>query len=182
MENKRSKGVTLFAWSVIILNVMTLPFLKGWVDFSSFFQKSLIITILLYSIIYAGTSIYPAVGVLRCKEASRKLLIILAFIGILDMAAFVPLNHKIIQKSMEVLRTDPKITQIISRQYDALVSKGQVKIVLSKEQFIKSFFEVAQTATYIVNAAVAVLFIFYGVCMIWFFSRPAVKTQFQPRT
>ncbi|MDD5679864.1 MAG: hypothetical protein PHI59_01305 [Candidatus Omnitrophica bacterium] len=91
MEKKRSRGVTIFAWLLIGLNVITLLQsynFKIYFDLYKSFDRSAVVAIILYTVLSAVIGIAAGFGILKLKEIMRKAAVL---INALDVLFNVPL-------------------------------------------------------------------------------------------
>ena len=88
---KRSKGVTIFAWLLIIINAFNL--LNSFNFQTSFelhksFNKGIVVAIILYGLLSSLIGFISGVGILRLKEIMRKLAVT---INSLDVIIGIPM-------------------------------------------------------------------------------------------
>lgn len=89
-KNKPSRGVVIFGWIMIIINILvflTVFNYKSSFDAYKSFPKNLIIAIVVYTIFSAIIGIIAGIGILKLKELMRKIVI---FINSLDVLVSVP--------------------------------------------------------------------------------------------
>lgn len=175
MGNVRSKGVVFFAWSFIILNLLTLIFIRSYGEFSTFVSKYALIAMIGYAVVFSLIGIVVSFNTLRLKGWARKAMIILAILGILDMVVFVPLGHSVIS------RLPPSIdTQILEKQYNSLTIDAKTRLgISSKEEFVMWAHQIGIVAGHVFVGIVELLLLIYSICMLIFFTRPKVKEQFK---
>lgn len=158
MEKRRSKGVTIFAWSLIILNIFTLLLSLNFKIFFNLyrsFNKTIVIGIILYSLFSMVVGIASGFGILKLKEIMRKIAIA---INSLDVLFSIPL----FLSSVDNLR-----------QYSYLTAVAQAgkTTILSIDVMTNIFFYSAIFAS--------LFYIFLSLLLIFFFTRPNVKEQFK---
>jgi hypothetical protein len=159
MEKKRSKGVTIFAWLMIILNIFMLWFS---LDFRAYFEgfkswhKNFIIIIILYSILSAAIGIIVGIGLLKLKDIMRRIGIV---INSLDLLFGIPL----FSLSLNDLR---------QYSYSAVVYE------LAKKPANLSIDTLANIAFYVMVSMIVMTF-GLSILFIYFFTRPKVKEQFK---
>src|SRR4030042_2202047 len=86
METKRTKGITIFAWLLIILNIFTLSMslnFKNTFDLYKSFNKIIIIAIILYGLFSTIIGIISGFGILRLKEIMRKIAVAINALDVL---------------------------------------------------------------------------------------------------
>lgn len=160
MRNIRSKGVTILAWSMIIVNIFLL---LAAFDFNKIaecyrsFGQSLIVVIIVYSVLSALIGIVAGFGILKLKEIMRKTAVIInsldVVIGITLL--FVSINDlKQYCYSVVVTGYDETLANIIS--LNTLVN-----------------------LTFYITISVYLFFMALSLLYIFFFSRPKVKEQFK---
>jgi len=168
MKKKRSKGVTIFAWSFIIFNILGL-LTVGNLKKLTFLSDFNIFAVILYSIAYSIVGIVAGVNVLQLKEWSKKLIIALAILGIVDMVIFVPISHK----SIEISKTDPKTIEVLEEQYNRMPED-----YMPKDKFMDLSTRIGHVMIGIIEIIVAI----YLALMLLFFTRPKVKRQFMQKS
>ena len=159
MEKKISKGVKIFAWLMIVLNIIM--FLSA-LDYKTFFDcfrsfdKNFIILMIVYSILASIIGIIAGIGLLRLNEAMRKIGIV---INSLDFLFGVPLFYFALR-------------DIKQYSYAIVLSQGLEEIIKSD---INSF------ANVIFYSIVFISYVTFGLnlLLIFFFTRPKVKEQFK---
>ena len=162
--SKRSKGVIFFAWSFILFNIFTLLTIGEFSKSYFFLSKFTLRIIFFYALAYSLIGIFSGMNILGLKEFSRKLIIALAIIGILDMAVFAPLNHKSFN-----------YPQVVEKHCKSMFEKTKSGLNMSKEEFIK----LATKISHVMAMAIEVIFTLYMFVIIFFFTRGKVKLQFR---
>lgn len=151
---KRSRGVTIIAWIIILWAVLALP---GVLDLKGNFKEQApyvapwanhILNI--YSLTYVIIQIVIGIGLLRLKRWARKGILILFIIGLFELFIRTPF----------VLNTLPIPPEIPRGELTDIIKHGMVKDVL--------FFIILMGCSY------------FG--MIFFFMRPSVKQQFSQKS
>lgn len=159
MEKKISRGVKIFAWLGIILNIVTfLSSLDCKTFFGCFksFNKNFIFLIILYSILSSIIGIISSIGLLRLKEIMRKVGIV---INSLDLIFGVPLFFL----SLKDIKQYSYVTAASE------ITKGTIK--LDVNSFSNSIFYLI----IYVSCAMFGLSLFF----IFFFTRPKIREQFK---
>ncbi len=78
MADKRSRGVTIFAWSIIIINILGLLHsfnFKSTASLHKSFNIIIVALIIAYTILSELIGIISGVGILKLKDSMRKLAI-----------------------------------------------------------------------------------------------------------
>ena len=160
METKRPKGITIFAWLLIILNIFTLLLslnFKNTFDLYKSFNKIIIIAIILYGLFSTIIGIISGFGILRLKEIMRKIAVAISALDVLFTIII------IFMSSNEILKFSYSLagSQLVGKSnmyYDA--------DMVSAIGFYSMIF------VYVLSAGLSLLFIF-------FFTRPKVIEQFK---
>jgi len=159
MEKKRSVGVTIFAWLLIIINGFNLP---HSFDFHTSFElhkslnKGVIITIISYTLLSAVIGFISGIGILKLKEMMRRLAVAINSLDIVFgiLVLFLSAND--------------------IRQYAHSVALAQATnkpTILSVDTLTNVGFYAAMS-WYVFCIGLSLLLIF-------FFTRPKVKEQFK---
>jgi|GEM_PF-439991 len=189
MENKkRSKGVTLFAWSFIIISLIVLFSARGQ-KYPFISSAPILFLITFYTAAYGIAGILTGINLLRLKEWARKLVVFLAVLGVADMFIFVPLNHIDFKKTSQIeLIGQQQLVALknkLSDAYDGFLAKNNAAPKMSKEEFIQlgvtKVESITRMAMHIFMAIMESLLILYSIFLLYFFTRPRVKEQF-PKT
>ena len=155
MEKKRSIGVTIFAWLIIIVSGLLL---LGSFDFKAHtklfqsFPKNLNICLFAYGIASLAIGVIAGIGLIRLKEIMRKVIV---GINLLDVLSGIPV----------LLFSLNDIKQYAYRA--AAETNSQVSIDV-----------LANIAFYII-ICFAIFTIAFSMLIIYFFTRPKVKEQFK---
>mgnify|MGYP001575158177 CR=1 FL=1 len=159
MEKKRSKGVTIFAWLMIILNTfMLLSFFDVKTMFECYksFSKNFVIAIISYSILSALIGILVGFGLLKLKDTMRRIGIA---INSMDLLLGIPLFFI-------------SLNDLKQYSYSVAVSETVKKSInLNIDTFANFVF-------YIGVFIIGIIF-GLGLLFIFFFTRPKVKEQFK---
>ncbi len=185
-ENKKgSIGIIIFALSFIVLNLIIVLTAKGNKYSSLGLSKFILFVITFYTVAYGVSSIIAGINVLRLKEWARKMIIILAVLGIADMFIFIPLNHMDVQKASrsELMGQQLEAAKIrMSAAYDSIAAKENGKISISKEEFINSSVArieaISRKVMHILMGIMEAFLILYTIILLFFFTRRKVKDQF----
>ncbi len=159
MEKKMSKGVMIFAWLMIVLNIFILVSsldYKTLFDCFNSFSKNFVISIILYSIASPVIGVVSGIGLLKASDLMRKMAIA---INSLDLLLGIPLFY---------------ITLSDIKQYCYTIAYSQIA-----ENAIK--LDVNSFANGIYYSIVFVSCAIFGISLlfIFFFTRPKVKAQFK---
>ena len=159
MEKKRSRGVTIFAWLSIIVNIFTL---LTSLNFNTYFEmyksfdKSIVMGIILISLFSIIVGIVAGFGILKLKEMMRKIVVVInsfdVLFGILLLLLSID-SFKQYAYSLAVAQVGTKGNVL---GIDTLTNIGFYTMI-----FVSLFY-----------IAISLLFIF-------FFTRPKVKEQFK---
>ena len=160
MEKKRSKGVTFFAWLIIILNIIGLLLqlnFKSSFDLLKSFNKNIVLVIILYGLLSAIIGIISGFGILKLKEIMRKIAVAINVGDVLYNTIIPIIAAKDIWQysySVAVQQLAGKSETFLS--VDAITSIGFYSAI----------------SLYVFYVGLSLLFIF-------FFTRPKVKEQFK---
>ena len=170
MKKRRSKGVVIFAWSFIIFNAV--GFFTAGSPFKNFPSLSRLVLsiILLYIICYNIAGIIVGVNLLKQKEWSRRIIVILAILGIAHMILFVPLKYITIEKQ----RSDPRTIAMLEQQYDFMPEATRLRMNLSRGEFIDTSIKIG----HVIMGISSLVLIVYVLLILFFFTRPKIKEQF----
>lgn len=158
-DTRRSIGVTIFGWLIIILNIIS--FLSS-LNYKSFFNlyksfpANIIITFIVYSAISSIVCIIAGVGILKLKESMRKVAI---FITTLDIFVAVTMS----------LLGAKDFQQYCYAQALLSAPRG------ASQEAINMLASISFYIITILNWG----FIVLGILLIFFFTRPKVKEQFK---
>ncbi|MDD5020396.1 MAG: hypothetical protein PHH75_05955 [Candidatus Omnitrophica bacterium] len=158
MDKKRSKGVTIFAWLMIVLNI---SFFLSSTDIRFYdacfrqFPKNVVFFIVTYSMVSALIGMMAGIGLLKLRPAARKIGI---FINTTDLLIGIPL-FSVSFDGVKKYVSDVVVSELI-----------KTPVVVDIEMVLTIVWDVVvvwSLAVFVLSA----LFIF-------FFTRPAVKAQF----
>lgn len=160
MEKKRSKGITIFAWLLIILNIFTLLAslnFKIYFDLYKSFNKIFVIAIILYGLFSTIIGIISGFGILKLKEIMRKIAVAINVSDVLFtiILFFISLN------------------EIWKFSYSVAASQlvGKSKMYLNVDTLAAIGFYSTMF--------VYVLYVGLSLLLIFFFNHPKVKEQFK---
>lgn len=159
MERKRSRGVTIFAWLMIILNIIVL--LSSF-DFKTMFEcfksfpRLLIWGMVFYGIISSLLGIFSGFGLLRLKDLARQIGIV---INSIDLLFGLPVFFF-------------SLNDIMQYSYNSAVS------TIAKSPTGLDINMVTNSIFYSIIFMSWVLFIL-SLSFIYFFTRPKIKEQFK---
>jgi low affinity Fe/Cu permease len=166
MENKRSAGVTIFAWTFIIFNAIGLLIRFKYFSFATRFAL-LVATLCLF--FYFVIGIFTAINLLKLKEWSRKLTIVLAILTVLLTGCSLFLANKAVER----WRYNPKDIKLLENQYNNMPEDTKTRLnIKSKDEYINTVIQLKNSSVYIIQ-------IIYGLIVLFFFTRPKVKEQFK---
>ena len=180
MENKRSTGVTIFAWLFIILAIFgLLSLMKSCVSATRVcaIDKGLVRTIL--SFLLSALSLVAGIFILGLKEWARKLVIILRAVAVIFvLVSWIPfLNiarsnefNTVMKKSIESAKQTQR--QDIEKLYKPEFQEEKIK------QQDKAL-NMTASAMPIVLYSILFLTIGWNAIIIFFFTRPKVREQFK---
>lgn len=159
MDKKRSRGVTIFAWLLIILNAFALSNAFNFrISFELYksFSKEAVIAVILYSMFSPVLGIICGFGILELKEVMRKAMVAINSLDILVSILVFSLSINDIREYAVsiVAGVTEKYPSPIS--IDALVNIGFSSVI-----------------------CVYLFYILLSLLVIFFFTRPKVKEQFR---
>ena len=159
MEKKRSVGITIFAWLIIVLGII---FFLSSLDFKTHmkiyqsFPKNLNVGLIVYGILSSLISIIAGIGLLQLKEVMRKVVV---GINLLDVLISIPVLFFSIN-SLKQFAYNEAVKQVAETN-----SQVNVDILANISfYFIISF---------------GIFFIVLSLLVIYFFTRPKVKEMFR---
>ncbi|MFH1889110.1 MAG: hypothetical protein ABH806_03360 [Candidatus Omnitrophota bacterium] len=159
MEKKRSKGVLIFAWLMIIVNayalLSSLNFQRNFFDIYLSFPKGLNIVLIAYSILASVIGVIAGFGILKLKEIMRRISVVINGVDIL-------VGLPVLLFSLNDIR-----------EYTYSVAAS-----LAATDPMMPVYTLASVSFY-----TTVLLIMFSYCfnllLIFFFTRPKVKEQFK---
>lgn len=159
MEKRRSKGVTIFAWLMIIVNALmllvSLDFKSQFAMLQSF-SKNFVAATISYALASSLIGVIAGIGLLRLKEIMRKLGVL---INIFDLLVGIPLFFLLLGATRQY------ISRMISVELAASSFRVDAGVVINIIFYSAIFWSFA-------CFALSFLFIF-------FLTRPKVKEQFR---
>lgn len=159
MEKKRSKGVTILAWLMIIVNAYafasSLNFRKNFFDVYISLPRGVNISIIAYCLLSAAIGVIAGFGILQLKEKMRKLGVAINAIDVLAGLGILSLTINDIRQYVYTIAASAAVTDPKVPVY-ALAS-----------------------ATFYVTILLMMLAYGFNLLLIFFFTRPKVKEQFK---
>jgi uncharacterized membrane protein len=174
VKNKRSAGVTFFAWSFIALSILGLSSVSGMSQSYSFLSKWVLIWAMAYGFITSVVGIIVGINLLKLKEWSRRIAIGLIILGFLEMIFFVPLNHKFAR----TIGQEPNMIASLEKQYNDMPAENKAKIRVTKEEFVKKTNDFLTKGAIVITGIFEIITAIYLFLMFWFFIKPKVRKQF----
>lgn len=175
MEKRRSGGVTFWAWTFIIMNLIGLLTVPGMTQVYSFLSKSVLAWIVLYGVVSSVVGIIAGINLLRLKEWARRAVIIMVFLNFFEMIFLVPFNHRYASNVAQ----EPKTIAMYEKQYDATEAEIKAKASLSKEEFIKLMTKAAIKMAGVFTGILESIMAAYLFLILWFFTKLNVRRQFE---
>ena len=173
MENKRTKGIAVLAWSILIGSVLSLVTYKASLELNPPISNFIYAPILFASII---ASIY----LLKLRKEARIAIIIISVIVALETILSIPycINkyNKFIEEkfdgyykiaSAQFVQTSPKPT---------LAEEASLKQIEANEANIKNIMLVAAI---IILSLLFFMSLAFNLVVIYYFTRPKVKAEFK---
>jgi hypothetical protein len=160
MGKKRSKGVTVFAWLLIVLNFLgLLAFLdfKSIFDLYKSFNKIFAITVISYGLFSTTIGIISGYGILKLKEIMRKIAVAINALDVISTIILLFITSNAIWNYS------------YSFAESQLAGKGKMHLNV----------DTAAAVGFYSAIFVNVLFIGLSLLNIFFFTRPKVKEQFK---
>ena len=156
---KRSKGITIFAWVILIISAITAPTLldvKTIFDGYKHLPHTVAVGCYWFGVISTIIGFVATIGILRLKEAMRKIAISInildALYGILFFFQLKGLKQSI---------------------YEMVVAKGMLQ-----KQLPNTFDDIA-AQTFVVTVFSAAAGVIFKLLFIWYFTRTNIKEQFK---
>ncbi|NQU74631.1 MAG: hypothetical protein HQ547_07990 [Candidatus Omnitrophica bacterium] len=177
LPRKRSRGVTIFAWFILINSVASLLAFKTSAEINPPISNVLFIPILL-------ASITAAIYILKLREWARVMIIVLSIVVVVETLATIPYC---INRYMELIARDFD-TNYDSGIKTALQQFGQkaLKSGITKEQLLQQMEEkrsiikgITLKGTNMMMRIIIVIYLGFRGGAIYFFTRPKVKEQFK---
>lgn len=179
MDGKRSRGVTVFAWSIIILGAIGIPASGVFRDFT-FLSPEGIRMLIAYSVVTSILSIVTGMNVLKLKEWARKLFMAIAFLGIVEVVIIYPLSSKAVNLQAEKdFSEDGQMYMQAAEQYDSFPEDSKVRNNFSREEYIQFTKKAVLNLSNVLGGAANVLGVLYSVFVIVFFRKKTVTAQFK---
>ncbi len=175
MERVRSKGVTILAWSLIVISIFMLLQVGSYRRAYFFLTNTLLFAIIIYAVVFYVAAILAGISVLRLKEWARKLLLLIAIVGIVDMFIFLPLNHRVVK---ELVNTS-EFVENLEKQYDSLSAEAKAKFAPTKQYYVRIATNATLDVGNVVMGIIEVIMVAYSLLLLFFFTRPRVREQFR---
>lgn len=159
MERKRSKGVTILAWLMIIVNAYaffsSLNFQRNFFDVYRSLPRGLNISLIAYCLLSAAIGVAAGFGILKLKEMMRRVSVAINAIDVLVGLAILPLTLNDIREyvysvAASAAGTDPTVP----------------------------VYALAKASFYLTILLMMITYAF-NLLLIFFFTRPKVKEQFK---
>jgi len=177
MKKRKSPGVSLFAFSFIVFSICW-TLLKVASTYYGLLPDIYVIPPFIYTLLLGCAGVLAGLGVLVLRPWARRLIIILAIIGILDTVLFMSVGSAMMKKDYEWTRerSEEKVkwARILEKKGKIKDSMGPAFSVAVSEAFM----DVEEKINNIIGYSVETINILYLLLVVVFFTRHKVKEQF----
>ena len=178
MKKRKSPGVSLFAFSFIVFSICwTLLMVVS--TYYGLLPDIYVISAFIYTLLLGCAGVLAGLGVLVLRPWARRLIIILAMIGILSRVVFMPVGNAMMKKDYELTRERTEESLKWARM---LKKKGKIKDIMGPAlsvAFSEAFMNVEEKINNIIGYSVETINILYLLLVLVFFTRHRVKEQFK---
>ena len=170
MAKRPSKGIVIFSWSLIIVSMIQLFYMPALLNVFAFLPRPLRLLSVGYMVAFNCAAIYTAMSALCLKRWSRRVLVILAVLGICDKAFFAPIRLNAVVR----VTADKRLGAAMIADYRSMLSKKNPDALLSDEVLLARIrWDLRQA-----QKGIEALWIFYLFVLAIFFLQANVRRQF----
>ena len=170
--SRRSKGVTLFALSIIIFSVLRLAGTKSIYLSFHMLTKGALGVVIFYSIVNNIALIAAGINLMKLKEWARETVVILTGVGIVYMLV---ISTPLAFKSVDLIPDSPRYSAQIARSFASLPAETLVDKNITEASYTKALLKVIRI-TYKIGTTISAI---YLLSIIFFLTRPRVMAQFK---